>query len=122
VSAVYSAMLRPGLVKLKALVLAFVLLNGGGGMPLLDAVLYHRHATNPAAGVQAEAADGQRAHAQLCRLGWTLPHTPDRGTIALGLIVVAPASSRWPASPVEPPRSAHPGGLPHPRAPPAPLA
>ncbi len=111
-------MLQPGLVKLKAIVLAFVLLNGGGGMPLLDAVLYHRHAANPAAGVRAEAGDAQRGR----RLGWTLPHTPDRSTFALGLAVVAPASSRWPASPVEPPRSAHAGGLPHPRAPPAPLA
>jgi hypothetical protein len=115
-------MLQPGLVKLKAIVLAFVLLNGGGGMPLLDAVLYHRHAANPAAGVRADAGDAQRAHAQLCRLGWTLPHTPDRGTIALGLTVVAPAFRRSPPSPVEPLRSAHAGGLPHQRAPPAPLA
>jgi hypothetical protein len=115
-------MRRPGLVKLKAVVLAVVLLKGGGGMPLLDAVLYHRHAANPAAGVRAEAADGQRAHAQLCRLGWTLPDTPDRGTIALGLIVLAPAFRQSPPSLVEPPRSVDAGGLPHPRAPPAPLA
>ncbi len=115
-------MLQPGLVKLKALVLAFVLVNGGGGMPLLDAVLYHRHGATPTAAVRAGAGDAERAHAQLCRLGWTLPHTPDRSTIALGLAVVAPAVRRSPASPVKPPRSAPAGGLPHPRAPPAALA
>lgn len=115
-------MLRPGLVKLKALVLAFVLLNGGGGMPLLDALLYHRHAANPAAGVRADAGDAQRVHAQLCHLGRTLPHTPDRRTIALGLAIVAPAYRRSPVSPINPLGSAHAGGLPHPRAPPALLA
>ncbi len=115
-------MLQPGLVRLKALVLAFVLLNGGGGMPLLDAVLYHRHAANPTAAVRAGAADAQRAHAQLCRLGWTLPHTPDRSTIALGLAVGAPTSRRPPAAPLKPPCAAPAAGLPQPRAPPAPLA
>jgi hypothetical protein len=112
-------MLRPGLVKLKALILAFVLLNGGGGMPLLDAVLYHRHAANPAAGVRADDGDAQRTHAQVCRLGRTLPHSPDRSTIALGLAVVAPAFRRSPASPIEPLPSTHCGSLSLPRAPPA---
>jgi hypothetical protein len=114
-------MLRPGLVRLKALFLIFLLLNGGGGMPLLDAALYHRHGAAPVR-VQAGADDGQRSHAQLCHLGCTIPHAANTGRVAVGLPVVAVAFQRPPASPDTTPRSADIGGLPQPRAPPISLA
>lgn len=114
-------MLRPGLVRLKALVLVFILLNGGGGMPLLDAALYHRHGV-ASTQVQAGSDDAQRTHAQVCHLGWTIPHAANTGRVALGLAIVALPFRRPLASPVTAPRSADIGGLPQPRAPPAPLA
>jgi hypothetical protein len=114
-------MLRPGLVRLKALLLVFILLNGGGGMPLLDAALYHRHGV-ASTRVRAGADDAQRTHAQVCHLGWTIPHAANTGRVALGLAVLALPFSRPPAAPVDTPRSADVGGLPQPRAPPAPLA
>jgi hypothetical protein len=110
-------MLRSGVVKLKAVVLVFLLINGGGGMPLLDAALYHRHAVSLTA-VRAEADDAQRAHNQVCHLGWTVPHTTDLGTVALGLAVVTLPFRRPPAASVTAPRSADSGGLPQSRAPP----
>jgi hypothetical protein len=113
-------MVRSGLLRLKALLLAFILLNGGGGMPLLDAALYHRHGVTTTR-VRA-ADDAQRAHAQVCHLGWTLPHATNTGPVALGLAFVALPFHRLPAPSVPAPRSADIGGLPQPRAPPVSLA
>jgi hypothetical protein len=114
-------MLRPGLLRLKALFLVFILFNGGGGMPLLDAALYHRHGV-ALARVRAGADDGQRAHAQVCHLGCTIPHATGTGRVALNLAVLPLPFRRPPASRVNAPRSADIGGLPQPRAPPASLA
>ena len=110
-------MLRSGLLKFKAVVLVFLLISGGGGMPLLDAALYHRHGVSLTT-VRAGADDTQRAHSQVCHLGWTLPHTTSLGTIALGLAVVTLPFRRPPAASVTAPRSADIGGLPQSRAPP----
>jgi hypothetical protein len=56
-------MLPRGLVRLKAIILVVVLLNGGGGLPLLDFALYHRHASqSPHA--STTAAYVRDAHAQ----------------------------------------------------------
>jgi hypothetical protein len=115
-------MLPRGLVRLKALVLVVVLLNGGGGLPLLDFALYHRHASQSARGSITAAyvgdADARPVHSQVCRLSWTLPHSTETRAIDPGLPVLAPPLRQPTLVPVTVPCPVQPDASLRTRAPP----
>jgi hypothetical protein len=115
-------MLPRGLVRLKALLLVVVLLNGGGGLPLLDFVLYHRHASQSARGSITGAyvgdAGAQPVHSQICRLSWTLSHSTEPRAIDSGIPVLAPPLRQPTLVPVTAPRPVQPDASLRTRAPP----
>src|SRR6266545_3379864 len=63
------------LTRCKVVVLAAVLLTGGSGLPLLDALLYHTRASqaNRRVAVRWEALGSPGAHADRCTLGRAAP-------------------------------------------------
>lgn len=56
------------MARLNALVLGFLLVGGGSGLPLVDAALYHLHGRVHAAGIHlSDPASG--SHGERCTLG-----------------------------------------------------
>jgi hypothetical protein len=115
-------MLPRGLVRLKAFVLVVVLLNGGGGLPLLDFALYHRHNSQSARDSITTAyvgdAEAQPVHRQICRLSWTLPHSSETRAIDRGLPLFAPTLRQPTLVPVAVPRPVEPDASLRTRSPP----
>ena len=101
---------------LKATVLAAVILCGGGGMPLLDVVLYHGLAPTRSPEPHFEPG-GAHCHAELCRLDSSFPPAPQAESLDLRIQLVT-LPFRELALSVLAPRAADPGLLPLPRAPP----
>jgi hypothetical protein len=64
------------LVRLKAVVLASLLVSGGGGMPLLDVALFHATTGSHPIYPHFEASHGADGHGDYCRQGTALPHAP----------------------------------------------
>jgi hypothetical protein len=110
-------MLRRRLLRLKAIVVASVILSGGGGTPVLDAVVYHGLAPTHVNQPHYEASGVPHSHGDWCKLGSKLPYSPLAGRIDLG-VVVATLSYREIVFPAPAPPSAGRGLLPLPRAPP----
>ena len=111
-----SPMPRSWLRAVKATVLAAVVLSGGGGMPLLDVILYHGLAPSPSSQPHVEPA-GADCHGEHCRLEARFPSSTQAESLDLRIqLVTAPFRKLATAS--QPPRAANLELLPHPRAPP----
>ena len=100
----------------KATILAALILSGGGGMPLLDVILYHGLAPERSTESHFEPS-GAHCHTELCRLDSKFPYSTQAESLDLRIRVV-PASFRELALAPLAPRPANPELLPHPRAPP----
>ncbi len=105
--------------KLKALLLAAVLLSGGSGLPLLDLVLFHGFVANRLSSSHYEPSGEHHGHSDLCRLGLTAPASPqaDRADVTLPQSRIAFQAPPQPSD-LTPP-SSDAGLLPRPRAPPS---
>ncbi|MGH7518768.1 MAG: hypothetical protein ACREOC_15085 [Gemmatimonadales bacterium] len=104
------------LSRLNALVLVALILSGGGGIPVLDA-LSHGFGSGYTA-PHVEPAGPSDSHRDFCSLGASLPLSPHLSTLHLSIaagVVSFPARAFY--APV--PRSTDLGLLPQPRAPPS---
>jgi hypothetical protein len=107
---------RRWLRTVKAAVLAAAILGGGGGMPLLDVVLYHGLA--PARSSQPHfEPSGAHCHAELCRLDFKAPYSTQAESLDLRVQAMTTPFRELAFAP-RAPRPADPELLPHPRAPP----
>jgi hypothetical protein len=107
---------RRPLSRLNALLLIALMLCGGGGLPVVDA-LTHGYGSAAATGPHFETASAAEGHRDFCSLGAGLPLSPQLSTLYLDIafgVVAFPGMSR----PASAPRFAAPGLLPQPRAPP----
>src|SRR5512134_2720322 len=98
------------------LVLVAVMLCGGGGLPLLDALT---HTSGPETRTpHVETAAASLAHGEFCSLGSALPYTAyaTGSPVELEVTILGYPEA---TPPVAPPRSPPVGLLPQPRAPPA---
>lgn len=99
------AMTRQWVRRSKVTLLVALLVSGGGGMPLLDGILFHRLGSTGLVGPRVEASSAAYTHGELCRLGWTLPHSP-RGKLAgVDVRTQGLAVGRQPPIPLSAPRS-----------------
>jgi hypothetical protein len=114
-------MLRSWVQGVKAALLATLVLCGGGGLPLLDVVLYHGLGATHAIGQHFESSGTRHGHGDYCKAGSQLPHSPEAGPLALDRSVDSPTACVA-GLPAAAPRSANSRLLPPPRAPPLPLA
>ena len=67
------SMMRTWSSRLGALALAMLLLGGGSGLPVLDALLHHWRIGHAGAQVQLLDPDGSAGHAERCTLGTAMP-------------------------------------------------
>jgi hypothetical protein len=107
------------LPRLKVLVLAALLFSGGGGMPVLDVVLFHVHRLTHSSAAHFEATDSPHTHRDHCSLGTALPHTPVPERLDVAIPVVGLRFCDLLLAPDFRPPFANVGLLPQPRAPPA---
>jgi len=107
------------LVRLKAGVLAVLLLSGGGGMPLLDLALFHASASSHCSNPHFESANGVDGHGDYCKQGTALPHAPGAVRLDPAVRAVATTVLARHGAPDSALPSADLGLLPRPRAPPA---
>jgi len=114
-------MLGKALPRLKAALLAAVMLGGGGGMPALDVALYHGTRGTDLFQTHFESSGKPHSHGDVCVLSSILPSSPQVPSPGLG-IVLGSLSFGQAAFPVPTERSAISGILPQSRAPPSPLA
>jgi hypothetical protein len=114
-------MLGRFLPRLQAALLAAVVFGGGGAMPVLDVVLYHRSTVTDPFQTHFENAGIPHAHGDACGLSSSLPSCPQVPSLDLSS-VVAPLVFRQAILPTPKARSAPSGILPQPRAPPSLLA
>lgn len=112
-------MRRGWLLRLKAALLTTVILAGGGGMPHLDAALYHGFGS-PHAALPHFETHTPRGHGDICNLSSALSPCPQLASLGSD-VIIGPLTFVQPRLPVVAPRSAHSGILPHPRAPPVSL-
>jgi hypothetical protein len=110
--------MRVWLARLRVVLLAALVLSGGSGLPLLDAVLYHGRAAQRESAVRLEAAGTAASHAEVCTLGRAapVPQPSPRGDEALRVV----AQSLRTAPPMGPagPRAVDLPAAWHSRAPP----
>jgi hypothetical protein len=110
---------RNWLLRLKVVVLAALLVSGGGGMPVLDIALFHLGVPGYSRTTHVEASGSPHSHLDQCRLGTGLSYTP----VPERLDVVTPVVGLGFCEPLQaldsPLPSANVGLLPQPRAPPA---
>ena len=107
---------RRWLRALKATLLTAVILSGGGGMPLLDVVLYHGLAASRISQPHVEPA-GADCHGEHCRLDARFPSSTQAESLDLRIhLVPAPFQKLVPVTLA--PRPHNLELLPHPRAPP----
>jgi hypothetical protein len=112
-------MVRRWLHGVKAAVLATLILCGGGGLPLLDVVLYHGPVSPHGVDQQHFESSGTRhGHGDYCKAGSQLPHSPGAGPLQFDRSVDSPAACLA-GLPADAPRSANALLLPRPRAPPS---
>jgi hypothetical protein len=107
---------RRWLRAVKATVLAAVILSGGGGMPLLDVILYHGLAPTRSSQPHVEPA-GCDCHGEHCKLDARFPSSSQAESLDLRIQLVT-TPFREPAHAALAPRPANPELLPQPRAPP----
>jgi hypothetical protein len=109
------------LPRLQATLLAAVIFGGGGGMPVLDVAFYHGTAATFPFQPHFENSGIPHSHGDVCVLSSILPSCPQVPSLDLG-IAVRPLVFRQAVLPAPKARSIPSGILPHPRAPPSPLA
>jgi len=109
---------RGWLLRAKALLFSLLLLSGGGGMPLLDVALFHRYSTPSRLHNSLEASGVARPHGELCRLGWTVPHSPQGVRVGVEIQVADLSVRPHPAPPADAPRCSDLRLPARPRAPP----
>lgn len=103
--------------RLSSLVLLVALVGGGLGLPLFDAVVFHRQPLPT--GTTAVMPEGAPLpHTQLCILDQPGLATPSIASVAPRLTVVPPDYVAVLPAPVTAPATRTPGLLPRPRAPP----
>ena len=119
-ASVYIArMVRRWLHGVKAALLATLILCGGGGLPLLDVVLYHGFASPHGVDQQHFESSGTRhGHGDYCKAGSQLPPSSGAGPLQFDRSVDSPAACVA-GLPADAPRSANALLLPRPRAPPS---
>ncbi len=108
---------RRWLRALKAAALVAVIASGGGGMPVLDVVLYHGLAPSRSTQPHFEPA-GAHCHGELCRLDSRFPYSTQAVSPGPGIPIVTAPFRELALLPSVP----HPANLellPHPRAPPS---
>ncbi len=110
-------MARRWLQGVKAALLTALMLSGGGGMPLLDVVLYHGLAAPHSVDQHFESSGARHGHGEYCKAGSQLPHSPEASPLQLDRSVDTAASCEA-GLPITAPRSANSRLLPQPRAPP----
>jgi hypothetical protein len=101
----------------KAVLLAALILSGGGGLPVLDVALSHLRST-PAHGGGLHLENAAHSHIDFCSLGSSISYAEPRPVLQLGFSVTVVGFATV-ALRSTPPRSADPALLPQPRAPPA---
>ena len=109
--------MRDLLARLTALVLTTLILNGGGGMPVVDA-LTHGSGADYAGIPHYEATSSSDNHRDFCSLGAGLPLAAHLSPFHLDVpvgVISFPEAAAHPS----PPRSADLRLLPQPRAPPS---
>src|SRR5215213_5973185 len=106
---------RSWLLRLKGAVLIAVMLSGGGALPVLDALLYHRgaHLGRP----HFETAGVPHSHGDICRLGLSAPYSPRASLLNVCRPIVAACFRADATLPATRPRSNDLPLLPQPRAP-----
>ena len=109
---------RNWLGRAKLVVLAALLFTGGGGLPVLDVLLFHAHASAHSPTPHFESSGSSHAHSDHCRLGTTVSHTPVPVRLGFAIPVVGLSFLALPTT-RDVPLSAAPRLLPQPRAPPA---
>lgn len=109
-------MTRSPLYRLNALLLVALMLCGGGGLPVVDA-LAHGDGPGATTGPHFETASAAEGHRDFCSLGAGLPLSPQLLALNLDIAFAAVAFPEVIRS-AGTPRSARPGLLPQPRAPP----
>src|SRR5215211_584656 len=102
--------------RLRGAVLVAVMLSGGGALPVLDALLYHRraHLGRP----HFETAGVPHSHGDVCRLGSSAPYSPRAPLLNVGLPIADACYQAEATLPATGPRSSNLVLLPRPRAPP----
>lgn len=108
------------LTRFKVVILAAVVLTGGSGLPLLDALLYHTRASqaNRRDAVRWEARGAPGTHADRCTLGRAAPvPRPESGAGSTPRLI-AFTFRRPAAAPLTAPRAVDPPTPLHSRAPP----
>ena len=116
---IYCAMLRTWLLRSKAALVFGITLSGGGGLPVLDVLLYHARSPTHLDRPHFEVSGLPHSHGDVCRLGSIAPYSPDAAQVEAGLPIVS-VCVRGPAGlPATVPRSNELNLLPQPRAPPA---
>jgi hypothetical protein len=64
---------RAWLQRLNALILGLLIMGGGSGLPVVDAVLHHLHGQAQVAGIRLSNPADSSLHAERCTLGAPLP-------------------------------------------------
>lgn len=107
-------MIRTWSSRLGALALGMLLLGGGSGLPVLDALLHHWGIGQAGAQVQLLNPDGSATHAERCTLGTALPAlavASGSSALAIGVHVPENRAAARPADRLVPrfhPRDARP--------------
>ena len=110
----------PWLIRLKVVLLTAVVLTGGSGLPLLDALVYHTGASRGVSqtGTHWEMPGGPDHHADRCTLGRAAPvPRPESNSGAQPRFIAFVFQHPAPAPPAEPRSAERPSPL-HSRAPP----
>ncbi|HET7599339.1 MAG TPA: hypothetical protein VFK09_03560 [Gemmatimonadales bacterium] len=115
----FGFMHRRRLAPFKAILLLAIGLSGGPGLPVVDAVVYHRAPDLRRLEARFQAAGTRICHADVCTLGRLLPvPRPEGGTGGPLRVATLPFRSLSHAVPAAPPASAATAPQ-HSRAPPA---
>jgi hypothetical protein len=84
-------MIRKWSARLGSIALGLLILGGGSGLPVLDAVLHHWRAGPAAAQTQLLDPDSNSSHAARCTLGTALPAlVAPVGSASAAVVTLAP--------------------------------
>ena len=100
--------------RLNALILGLLIMGGGSGLPVVDAVLHHLHGRVNVAGIHLSDPAGSTSHAERCTLGAPLPtlarsagvHGMDLSTALPTTVLRSPEPSEPAAAPAHAPSQA----------------
>ena len=91
------------LQRLNALILGLLIMGGGSGLPVVDAVLHHLHGQAQVASIRLSNPADNSLHAERCTLGAPLPTLAQSPTLrARDLIVALPGVALSMPEPADP--------------------